>query len=75
MDLNAAKYPAEALYYTDIKSYEQGAGQRYIEGVEHTACLVMPADKHSLVLENNISQRPRKAPPPLLVKRKPRALQ
>ncbi len=27
MDLNAAKYPAEALYYTDIKSYEQGAGQ------------------------------------------------
>jgi alpha-L-fucosidase len=28
MDLNAAKYPAEALFYTDIKSYEQGAGQR-----------------------------------------------
>lgn len=27
MDLNAAKYPSEALYYTDIKSYEQGAGQ------------------------------------------------
>ncbi|QPH41340.1 alpha-L-fucosidase [Pedobacter endophyticus] len=27
MDLNAAKYPAEALYYTDIKSYELGAGQ------------------------------------------------
>lgn len=27
MDLNAAKYPPEALYYTDIKSYEQGAGQ------------------------------------------------
>lgn len=28
MDLNAAKYPREALYYTDIKSYEQGAGQK-----------------------------------------------
>jgi alpha-L-fucosidase len=28
MDLNAAKYPSEALFYTDIKSYEQGAGQR-----------------------------------------------
>jgi alpha-L-fucosidase len=28
MDLNAAKYPAEALFYTDIKSYEQGAGQQ-----------------------------------------------
>jgi alpha-L-fucosidase len=27
MDLNAAKYPAEAMFYTDIKSYEQGAGQ------------------------------------------------
>jgi alpha-L-fucosidase len=27
MDLNAAKYPSELLYYTDIKSYEQGAGQ------------------------------------------------
>ena len=31
MDLNSAKYPAEALFYTDIKSYEQGAGQ-HIEG-------------------------------------------
>lgn len=27
MDLNAAKYPTQALFYTDIKSYEQGAGQ------------------------------------------------
>ncbi len=27
MDLNAAKYPAEGMFYTDIKSYEQGAGQ------------------------------------------------
>jgi alpha-L-fucosidase len=27
MELNSAKYPAEALFYTDIKSYEQGAGQ------------------------------------------------
>jgi alpha-L-fucosidase len=27
MDLNAASYPAEILLYTDIKSYEQGAGQ------------------------------------------------
>ena len=27
MDLNAAKYPAEMLCYTDIKSYEQNAGQ------------------------------------------------
>jgi alpha-L-fucosidase len=31
MDLNAAKYPADALFYTDIKSYEQGAGQHISE--------------------------------------------
>lgn len=27
LELNSAKYPAEGLFYTDIKSYEQGAGQ------------------------------------------------
>ncbi len=27
MDLNAAKYPSDILFYTDIKSYEQNAGQ------------------------------------------------
>lgn len=27
MELNAGKYPADGLYYTDIKSYEQNAGQ------------------------------------------------
>lgn len=27
MDLNAAKYPTQYLFYTDIKSYEQNAGQ------------------------------------------------
>jgi alpha-L-fucosidase len=28
MDLNGAKYPPEGMYYTDIKTYEMGAGQR-----------------------------------------------
>lgn len=28
MDLNGAKYPAEALFYSDLKTYEQGAGQK-----------------------------------------------
>ncbi|MGQ8336222.1 alpha-L-fucosidase [Sunxiuqinia sp. A32] len=28
MDLNAAKYPTDILFYTDIKSYEQNAGQQ-----------------------------------------------
>lgn len=27
MDLNGAKYPQHALYYSDIKTYEMGAGQ------------------------------------------------
>ena len=42
MDLNGAKYPQEALYYSDIKTYEMGAGQHI--GNEHNllpsiACL------------------------------------
>ncbi len=28
MDLNGAKYPKEALFYSDIRCYEQGAGQK-----------------------------------------------
>lgn len=32
MDLNGAKYPAEGLFYSDIKTYEQGAGQRIDKG-------------------------------------------
>ncbi len=31
MDLNGAKYPAEGMFYTDIKTYEMGAGQRVEE--------------------------------------------
>ncbi|HWZ34867.1 MAG TPA: alpha-L-fucosidase, partial [Mucilaginibacter sp.] len=32
MDLNGAKYPKLGLYYTDIKTYEMGAGQRMEAG-------------------------------------------
>ena len=28
MDLNGAKYPQEALFYSDVRCYEQGAGQK-----------------------------------------------
>jgi alpha-L-fucosidase len=42
MDLNAAKYPAEALFYTDIKSYEQGAGQHISEGNKLPALSCFP---------------------------------
>lgn len=47
MDLNAAKYPSDGLFYTDIKSYEQGAGQ-YISAAHNQlpalACLPLQAN-------------------------------
>ncbi|AEV98607.1 coagulation factor 5/8 type domain protein [Niastella koreensis GR20-10] len=42
MDLNGAKYPKDGLYYTDIKTYEMGAGQRMskeINQMPSLACL------------------------------------
>ncbi len=47
MDLNAAKYPSEALFYTDIKSYEQGAGQHISKETNRLpalACLPLQAN-------------------------------
>ena len=46
MDLNSAKYPADALFYTDIKSYEQNAGQRISKESNHLpamSCLPIQA--------------------------------
>jgi len=31
-DLNASQYPSEGLYYSDVKAFEQNAGQRVPEG-------------------------------------------
>ena len=31
-DLNASQYPAEGLYYSDVKAFEQNAGQKVPEG-------------------------------------------
>ncbi len=39
MDLNGAKYPAEGMYYTDIKTYEMGAGQRISKESNHMPAL------------------------------------
>jgi len=39
MDLNGAKYPAEGLYYSDIKTYEMGAGQRISKESNHMPAL------------------------------------
>jgi alpha-L-fucosidase len=45
--LNAAKYPAEALFYTDIKSYEQGAGQHISkEGNKLPALSCLPINEN-----------------------------
>jgi alpha-L-fucosidase len=47
MDLNGAKYPKEGLYYTDIKTYEMGAGQRVSKESNHMpalACLPLQAN-------------------------------
>ncbi|TLV01474.1 alpha-L-fucosidase [Dyadobacter luticola] len=47
MDLNAAKYPAEALFYTDIKSYEQGAGQHISKETNNLPALsCLPINKY-----------------------------
>lgn len=47
MDLNAAKYPAELLYYTDIKSYEQGAGQHISKEANRLPALsCLPINTH-----------------------------
>jgi alpha-L-fucosidase len=39
MDLNGAKYPPEGLYYSDIKTYEMGAGQRISKESNHMPAL------------------------------------
>ena len=47
MDLNAAKYPAEMLFYTDIKSCEQGAGQHIsTEGNRLPALSCLPLNRN-----------------------------
>ena len=47
MDLNGAKYPAEALYYSDIKTYEMGAGQRVAkEGIHLPALACLPLQQN-----------------------------
>jgi alpha-L-fucosidase len=47
MDLNGAKYPAEGMFYTDIKTYEQGAGQHISkENNNMPALSCYPLQKH-----------------------------
>ena len=47
MDLNASKYPATALFYSDIKSYEQNAGENLDREGNHLASMAcLPVNKH-----------------------------
>ena len=53
MDLNAAKYPPEVLFYTDIKSYEQGAGQNISRETNQLPALsCLPINTHWFWKEN-----------------------
>lgn len=66
MDLNAAKYPAEALFYTDIKSYEQGAGQNISkEGNKLPALSCLPINA-SWFWKNHFPKSPVKSPEELV---------
>ncbi len=47
MDLNASKYPASALFYSDIKSYEQNAGEKMDkEGNQLASMSCLPVNKN-----------------------------
>jgi alpha-L-fucosidase len=47
MDLNGAKYPPQGMYYTDIKTYEMGAGQRVSkQGNNMPALACLPIQKN-----------------------------
>jgi len=46
MDLNASKYPVTALFYSDIKSYEQNAGESLDREGNHLASMAcLPVNK------------------------------
>ena len=47
MDLNASKYPSSALFYSDIKSYEQNAGEKMDkEGNQLASMSCLPINKN-----------------------------
>ena len=47
MDLNASKYPSSALFYSDIKSYEQNAGEKMDkEGNQLASMSCLPVNKN-----------------------------
>jgi alpha-L-fucosidase len=67
MDLNAAKYPAELLFYTDIKSYEQGAGQ-HISNANRLPALSCFPIQDTWFWKENFPQKPVKSPEDIVKK-------
>jgi alpha-L-fucosidase len=67
MDLNAAKYPAEALFYTDIKSYEQGAGQ-YVSNVNELPALSCYPLQDNWFWKESFPNSPVKSPDDIVTK-------
>ncbi|RFZ84159.1 carbohydrate-binding protein [Mucilaginibacter terrenus] len=62
MDLNGAKYPAEGMYYTDIKTYEMGAGQRVATDKNTMPALACLPLQYNWFWETNHPTDPVKAP-------------
>ncbi len=62
MDLNAAKYPPEALFYTDIKSYEQRAGQHISKETNHLPSLSCATLQESWFWKESFPTTPVKNP-------------
>jgi alpha-L-fucosidase len=66
MDLNGAKYPAEGLYYADIKTYEMGAGQRISEDSNRMPALACLPINNSWFWKTDFPSQPVKQPSKLV---------
>ncbi len=58
MDLNGAKYPAEGMFYTDIKTYEMGAGQKIQEDKNRMPALACLPINSSWFWKDNFPSTP-----------------
>lgn len=66
MDLNGAKYPKDGLYYTDIKTYEMGAGQRMSNDINHMPALACLPLQTSWFWKTNFPDNAVKSPAKLV---------
>lgn len=66
MDLNGAKYPAEGMFYTDIKTYEMGAGQKVQEDKNRMPALACLPINSSWFWKDDFPATPVKEPSKLV---------